>query len=514
MRSARCSTRRATAAPIEIDGGVDRHNIARVVAAGARIIVAGSAIFNTPDPERATRELKAAAARAPSRPRVTPRRPPRACASATPKPIRWGSSTTRTTSCGSRSAAPICCAQTGWTYRDMEADGYALPVIEAHCAYRAVGEVRRRARGPHERRAAVAGSREVQLRGRARRRQRARWRPAAPCTRRSTAGRPLPAARSRARRSVRMKALVTGVRRLHRIDARRAAARRRRRRRRHRLLHRLLSARDQGAEPAAARGAIRGSASSSRAIQDADLPALLADRTHVFHLAAQAGVRKSWGTRLRDLHGQQHRSDAGAARGVRRASTLERLVYASSSSVYGDRRRDADARRRAAAAGFAVRRLEARGRTALLPVLRELTACRPSSLRYFTVYGPRQRPGHGVPQVPARDASQGEPITVFGDGEQTRDFTFVADAVSANVAAATRGVPGACTILEAVRASRSTTCSTMIGRVTGRPPIVHVDPAQKGDMRHTYADTSLARADLGLRRPSGSNKGSPPNISG
>jgi ribulose-phosphate 3-epimerase len=48
-------------APIEIDGGVDQHNIARVVAAGARMIVAGSAIFNTPDPERATRELKAAA---------------------------------------------------------------------------------------------------------------------------------------------------------------------------------------------------------------------------------------------------------------------------------------------------------------------------------------------------------------------------------------------------------------------------------------------------------------------
>ena len=48
-------------APIEIDGGVDQHNIARVVAAGARMVVAGSAIFNTPDPERATRELKAAA---------------------------------------------------------------------------------------------------------------------------------------------------------------------------------------------------------------------------------------------------------------------------------------------------------------------------------------------------------------------------------------------------------------------------------------------------------------------
>jgi ribulose-phosphate 3-epimerase len=50
-----------SSASIEIDGGVDRHNIARLVAAGARILVAGSAIFNAPDPERATRELKAAA---------------------------------------------------------------------------------------------------------------------------------------------------------------------------------------------------------------------------------------------------------------------------------------------------------------------------------------------------------------------------------------------------------------------------------------------------------------------
>jgi ribulose-phosphate 3-epimerase len=46
---------------VEIDGGIDRHNVARVVAAGARIIVAGSAVFHSPDPERATRELKAAA---------------------------------------------------------------------------------------------------------------------------------------------------------------------------------------------------------------------------------------------------------------------------------------------------------------------------------------------------------------------------------------------------------------------------------------------------------------------
>ena len=113
-----------SAAPIEIDGGVDQHNIARVVAAGARMVVAGSAIFNTPDPERATRELKAAALGAVTgRPVSTPARPFPGCACATPKPTRWGSCITRTTSCGSKSAGPICCASPAgiiarWRQRD------------------------------------------------------------------------------------------------------------------------------------------------------------------------------------------------------------------------------------------------------------------------------------------------------------------------------------------------------------------------------------------------------------
>ena len=58
------------------------------------------------------------------------------CACATPKPIRWASSTTPTTSSGSRSAARICCATLGWSYREMEDEGVTLPVIEAHCEYR------------------------------------------------------------------------------------------------------------------------------------------------------------------------------------------------------------------------------------------------------------------------------------------------------------------------------------------------------------------------------------------
>jgi UDP-glucose 4-epimerase len=118
------------------------------------------------------------------------------------------------------------------------------------------------------------------------------------------------------------------------------------------------------------------------------------------------------------------------------------------------------------------------------------------SLRYFTVYGPRQRPDMGFHRF-LRATMRGEPISVYGDGEQTRDFTFVADAVSATVAAATQGVAGR--VYNIGGGSRVTVNEVldMIGRVSDRRPVIQADAAQKGDMRHTYADTSLARRDLG-----------------
>jgi UDP-glucose 4-epimerase len=97
-----------------------------------------------------------------------------------------------------------------------------------------------------------------------------------------------------------------------------------------------------------------------------------------------------------------------------------------------------------------------------------------------------------------RAALLDQPITVYGDGEQTRDFTFVHDAVAANIAAATRGVPGRVYNVGGGSRVSINHVLDMIGRVSGRQPRITVDPAQKGDMRHTYADTSLARAELGF----------------
>ena len=95
-------------------------------------------------------------------------------------------------------------------------------------------------------------------------------------------------------------------------------------------------------------------------------------------------------------------------------------------------------------------------------------------------------------------ALAGQPITLYGDGEQTRDFTFVSDAVAATVAAGEKGVPGrAYNVGGGSRVSVNHVLE-IISRLAGQPLDVRREAVQKGDMRDTFADTALARADLGF----------------
>ena len=231
-------------------------------------------------------------------------------------------------------------------------------------------------------------------------------------------------------------------------------------------------------------------------IQDADVPSLVADRTHVFHLAAQAGVRKSWGRDFAIYTVNNIEATQVLLEAVARAPVLERLVYASSSSVYGDNtpmpfREDVMTQ---PVSPYGVSKLAAEQLCYLYHANFRVPAV---SLRYFTVYGPRQRPDMGFHKF-LRATILGESIAVFGDGEQTRDFTFVKDAVAATIAAGTKGVPGRVYNIGGGSRVSVNEVLDLIGRIAGRRPGVRVDPAQKGDMRHTYADTSLARADLGF----------------
>jgi nucleoside-diphosphate-sugar epimerase len=229
------------------------------------------------------------------------------------------------------------------------------------------------------------------------------------------------------------------------------------------------------------------------ALQDIDLMPALAGTTHVFHLAAQAGVRKSWGRDF-DVY---TRNNVEATQRLLEALVgmpIQKYVYASSSSVYGDHvplpmREDAYLQ---PLSPYGVSKLAAEHMGHLYWANYAVPAV---SLRYFTVYGPRQRPDMGFQRflTAVRD---NKPITVYGDGEQTRDFTFVSDIVAANMAAATQGRPGS--VYNIGGGSRVTLNQVLelIRKVTGKSVTIQREPDQKGDMRHTYADTSLARRDL------------------
>ena len=228
-------------------------------------------------------------------------------------------------------------------------------------------------------------------------------------------------------------------------------------------------------------------------LQDLDLKAHLEGVTHVFHLAAQAGVRKSWGRDF-DVYTRDNIQATQRLLEALVGVPIQKYVYASSSSVYGDHvplpmKEDSYLQ---PLSPYGVTKLAAEHLGHLYWANYGVPAV---ALRFFTVYGPRQRPDMGFHRFLSA-VKAGRPITVYGDGEQTRDFTFVGDIVAANLAAADRGVPGS--VYNIGGGSRVTLNHVLdlIGRVTGKAVRVQREPDQKGDMRHTYADTSLARRVL------------------
>jgi nucleoside-diphosphate-sugar epimerase len=232
------------------------------------------------------------------------------------------------------------------------------------------------------------------------------------------------------------------------------------------------------------------------ALQTADLGALLTGVTHVVHLAAQAGVRRSWGRdfqhyTVNNIEVTQRLLEATLGR------PIERFVYASTSSVYGDlapipMREDV---RLQPVSPYGVTKLAGEQLCFLYHVNHGLPTV---ALRFFTVYGPRQRPDMGFHRF-LTAAYNGNPITVYGDGEQTRDFTFVGDVAEAAYRAAVQGVPGRVYNIGGGSRVSVNEVLRIVERVVGRPVTIQRDAPQAGDMRDTFADTTLARAELGFQ---------------
>ena len=229
-------------------------------------------------------------------------------------------------------------------------------------------------------------------------------------------------------------------------------------------------------------------------LRHADLAPLLDGVTHVAHLAALPGVRQSWGETFRD-YAEHNVLATQRLLEAARDRALTRVAVASSSSVYGGAPRtptsEEDPRRPISPYGVTKLATEA-----LVHAYRSEQGVPAVALRYFTVYGPRQRPDMGFHRF-FEAGRRGTPVTVYGDGRQTRDFTFVDDAVQATMSALT-GAPRefAYNVGGGHRVSLNDVLDR-IDRLVGRPiERRHVDP-QRGDPRDTAADTTKARRDLG-----------------
>lgn len=241
-------------------------------------------------------------------------------------------------------------------------------------------------------------------------------------------------------------------------------------------------------------------------LNELDLDRVLSGAVCVFHLAAQAGVRDSWAQKFDEYIDANIRATQRLCEACR-GRPLQKFVYASSSSVYGDTTElpMSESHPTKPHSPYGVTKLAGEALCLLykrnfgLPVV---------ALRFFTVYGPRQRPDMAFHKFIASSLA-GKPMEVYGDGAQTRDFTYISDIVSANLGAMSyRGsesvfnVGGGSTVL------LSRVLEILSAGLSKLAPaqVVFKEPV-KGDVMHTYADIRLAARELGYSPKVGLEEG-------
>ena len=228
-------------------------------------------------------------------------------------------------------------------------------------------------------------------------------------------------------------------------------------------------------------------------LSTAPLEELLAGCDGVFHLAAQAGVRGSWGETFagyaRDnVIVTQRLFESCSHAGLR-------IVWASSSSIYGNAERypTPESTPPQPLSPYGVTKLTCEH---LASAYRHSAGLDAVALRYFTVYGPRQRPDMAFTRV-VRALAADTPFRVFGTGEQSRDITYVADAVSATILAMDRAPSGRAYNVGGGSETSLRDVLELLQELSGQRLQLFYEPVAAGDVRRTAADTSLARRELG-----------------
>lgn len=225
---------------------------------------------------------------------------------------------------------------------------------------------------------------------------------------------------------------------------------------------------------------------------------LLEDVEVVYHQAAQAGVRASWGDGFRNYTERNMNATQIILEAAKEAKSLQRFVFASTSSVYGN------AETMPTPETVCPQPVSPYGITKLAAermcwLYQQNFGVPITALRYFTVYGPRQRPDMAFHKF-FKAAIVNEPISIYGDGQQTRDFTFVSDIVTANLLAGevpeaigeVFNIGGGCRVVLA------DVLKTM-EQIMGKPLQKNYIDRARGDARHTSADISKAQKILGYQ---------------
>jgi len=227
---------------------------------------------------------------------------------------------------------------------------------------------------------------------------------------------------------------------------------------------------------------------------DYNLKEIVSQTDYIFHQAAQAGVRASWGDDFKiytenNINATQRLLEASIG------TKLKRFIFASSSSVYGDTKnfpmREGDTLYPLSPYGVSKMASESLcylyWKSFSLPVI---------SLRYFTVYGPRQRPDMAFHRF-IKSILKDKEISIYGDGNQTRDFTYVSDIIKANILAMERGDEGNTYNIGGGSKVSINEVLKILEKISGKNIKVKYNKPEKGDMKHTWADINKAKNDLG-----------------
>ncbi len=247
-------------------------------------------------------------------------------------------------------------------------------------------------------------------------------------------------------------------------------------------------------DPARKRENVEGLDVIEADLETVELDELLEGVDAVYHLAGQPGVRTSFGPEFslyvrRNVLASQRLFEAAAERDIR-------VVFASSSSIYGNAesyptREDA---RPMPVSPYGVTKLACEHLAYALGATAGLDAV---GVRFFTVYGPRQRPDMAF--TPLLEAlAEGRPFRLFGDGTASRSFTYVGDAIAGTIAALDRGRRGAIYNIGGGEEATMSQAIALAEEIAGRELALELLPAARGDVRRTSADVTLARDELGF----------------